>query len=128
MSIACNIPMKQMEGTAILHYKPGEEISEHFDFVDPNLPNYEQEIRDNGQRIITFLIYLNEEYEGGETAFTELDLSYKGQTGDGIYFVNALPDGSSDLRTKHAGRPTSSGEKWIVSQFIRNREVKYVLE
>ena len=127
MSAACGIPMVQMEGTAILNYKPGEEISDHFDFVDPAMPNYEQEIIDNGQRIITFLIYLNEEYDGGETVFTELDLSYKGSTGDGMYFVNALPDGSSDLRSKHAGRPTLSGEKWIVSQFIRNKTVKYIL-
>lgn len=128
MSEACGIPMVQMEGTAILNYKPGEEISDHYDFVNPGLPNYEQEIRDNGQRIITFLIYLNDDYEGGETAFPELGLSHKGRTGEGMFFVNALPDGSSDLRTKHAGRPPSSGEKWIVSQFIRNREVKYILD
>lgn len=128
MSAACNVPMVQMEGTAILNYKPGEEISEHYDFVNPGLTNYEQEIRDNGQRIITFLIYLNNEYEGGETVFTELDKSYRGDTGDGIYFVNALPDGTSDPRTRHAGRPTTQGEKWIVSQFIRNQEVKYILD
>ena len=128
MSAACGIPMVQMEGTALLNYQPGEEISDHFDFVDPGMPNYEQEIRDNGQRIITFLIYLNEDYEGGETVFPELNISYKGKTGDGIYFVNALPDGSPDRRTKHAGRPPVTGEKWIVSQFIRNREVKYILD
>ncbi|MDG2175080.1 MAG: 2OG-Fe(II) oxygenase [Gammaproteobacteria bacterium] len=127
MSAACGIPMVQMEGTAILNYQPGEEISAHYDFVNPELSNYEQEIRDKGQRIITFLIYLNEEYEGGETLFTTLDISYKGKTGDGIYFVNALSDGSSDVRTQHSGRPTTSGEKWIISQFIRNLEVKYVL-
>lgn len=127
MSAACGIPMVQMEGTAILNYQPGEEISDHFDFVDPDMPNYHQEIRDNGQRIITFLIYLNDDYEGGETVFTELDVSFKGKTGDGIFFVNALPDGEPDKRSKHAGRPPSSGEKWIISQFIRNREVKYVL-
>ena len=128
MSAASGIPMVQMEGTAILNYKPGEEISDHFDFVNPSLPNYDQEIRDNGQRVMTFLIYLNDDYEGGETVFTELDKQFKGNTGDGIYFVNALPDGSSDLRTKHAGRPTTRGEKWIISQFIRNREVKYILD
>ncbi len=128
MSAACGIPMTQMEGTAILNYKPGEEISDHFDFVNPSMPDYEQEIRDNGQRIITFLIYLNDDYEGGETVFPELDLSYKGNIGDGLFFVNALADGSSDLRSKHAGRPTQSGEKWIISQFIRNREVRYILD
>jgi prolyl 4-hydroxylase len=128
MSSACNVPMVQFEGTAILNYQPGEEISPHFDFVDPKMPNYDQEIATNGQRIITFLIYLNEAYEGGDTVFTELELSFKGKTGDGIFFVNSLPDGSSDRRTRHSGTPPTSGEKWILSQFIRSHEVKYILD
>ncbi|MDT8397266.1 MAG: 2OG-Fe(II) oxygenase [Pseudomonadales bacterium] len=126
MSAASKVPMVQMEATAILHYSPGQEISEHFDFVDPNIPNYRQEIAENGQRIITFLIYLNDDYTGGETVFPKLDISHKGQAGEGMYFVNALADGSSDLRTLHAGTPPLQGEKWIVSQFIRNRQVKYI--
>jgi len=128
MSAASGIPMQQMEGTAILNYQPGEEISPHYDFVDPKMANYEQEIATNGQRVMTFLIYLNDDYEGGDTVFTKLDLSFKGNTGDGMYFINSLPDGSSDARTKHSGTPPTSGQKWIVSQFIRNREVKYVLD
>jgi len=127
MSAACGISMQQFEGTAILNYKPGEQISDHFDFVDPKMTNYEQEIRDNGQRVITFLIYLNQDYTGGETVFPELGINHKGKTGEGMFFSNALPDGSSDTRTLHAGAPTTQGEKWIVSQFIRNREVKYIL-
>lgn len=128
MSAACGVPMIQMEATAILNYQPGEEISNHYDFVDPDLPNYAQEIADNGQRIITFLIYLNDGYEGGETAFPELGFEHKGAAGEGLYFVNALPDGSPDLRMLHAGKPPTTGEKWIVSQFIRNRPVKYILD
>ena len=127
MSAACAVPMEQMEATAILNYQPGEEISEHFDFVDPQMPNYAQEIADNGQRVITFLIYLNDDYEGGETDFPELGISHKGRAGEGLYFVNSLPDGAADIRTLHAGRPPSTNQKWIVSQFVRNRPVKYIM-
>ena len=127
MSAACGVPMVQMEGTAILNYQPGQEISDHYDFIDPDLPNYQQEITENGQRIITFLIYLNDDYHGGETVFPKLDISHKGRTGEGLFFVNALANGNSDLRTLHAGTPLQNGEKWIVSQFIRNRTVKYIL-
>jgi prolyl 4-hydroxylase len=127
MSRACGVPMNHMEGTAILNYQPGEESSNHFDFVDPGMTNYAQEIAENGQRIITFLIYLNADYEGGTTDFPLLGLSNKGKLGEGLYFVNALPDGTADKRTLHAGSPPVSGQKWIVSQFIRNRPVKYVL-
>ena len=128
MSAACGIPMIQMEATAILNYQKGEEISDHFDFVDPQMPNYEQEIAENGQRVITFLIYLNDDYTGGETAFPTLGIEHKGRAGEGLYFVNALPDGAPDLRALHAGKPPITGEKWIVSQFIRNRPVKYILD
>ncbi len=128
MSAACGVPMVQMEATAILNYQPGEQISNHYDFVDPDMPNYAREIADNGQRIITFLIYLNDSYSGGETAFPELGFEHKGTAGEGLYFVNALPDGAPDLRMLHAGKPPLTGEKWIVSQFIRNRPVKYIQE
>jgi hypothetical protein len=127
MSAACGVPMRQMEGTAILNYLPGQEISDHYDFIDPALPNYQQEIAENGQRIITFLIYLNDDYRDGETVFPKLNLRHKGRTGEGLFFVNALADGASDLRALHAGTPPAAGEKWVVSQFIRNREVKYIL-
>lgn len=127
MASACGVPKVQFEATAILHYKPGEQIRNHYDFVDTDLPDYDREIAENGQRIITFLIYLNDDYAGGETAFPKLDISHKGQAGEGFFFTNALPDGAPDHRVLHAGTPPLSSEKWIVSQFIRNRQVKYVI-
>jgi prolyl 4-hydroxylase len=123
MAAALGVPFRQFEPITVLHYAEGEEITEHFDFVDPNVPDYEQEIAQRGQRIATFLIYLNDDYGGGETAFPRVETSHKGRLAQGIYFINALPDGSADVRTLHAGRPPANGEKWIVSQFVRNRRV-----
>lgn len=120
MAAATGIPLRHLEGMTILHYNPGEEIRNHYDFVDPSLPDYDEEIRKNGQRIITFLVYLNDQYEGGSTDFPELGISHNGALGEGLFFTNALSDGSSDLRTLHAGRPPANGEKWVISQFIRN--------
>jgi hypothetical protein len=121
MSVACRQPMRNMEAPAVLHYEVGEEISDHYDFVDPKTPDYAQEIARNGQRVVTFLVYLNDDYEGGETGFPTLGFKHKGRRGEGLFFVNALPDMQPDLRMLHAGRPPLSGEKWIVSQFIRSR-------
>jgi hypothetical protein len=105
----------------VLHYAEGEQITNHFDFIDPKVPDYEQQIAEQGQRDVTFLIYLNDDYTGGETEFPRLGISHKGQRAQGLFFVNSLPDGSPDLRTLHAGRPPLQGEKWIVSQFVRDR-------
>jgi hypothetical protein len=121
MSAACRQPMRNMEAPAVLHYAAGEANIDHYDFVDPGIPDYAQEIARNGQRVVTFLVYLNDAYEGGETAFPRLGFSHKGQRGQGLFFVNALPDMQPDLRMLHSGQPPTSGEKWIVSQFIRSR-------
>jgi len=67
----------------------------------------------------TFLTYLNAGFEGGETAFPAAQLRYKGQAGDGVLFANLDPAGRPDRRTLHAGLPPTSGEKWILSQWIR---------
>ena len=123
MAAACGVPLENMEAPAVLHYDVGQEISNHFDFIDPKVPNYTEEIAKRGERIVTFLLYLNEFYEAGETEFPELGLKHKGTGGEGLFFVNALPGGGPDTRTVHAGRPPGSGEKWIVSQFIRDRRV-----
>jgi hypothetical protein len=124
MSVACRQPMRNMEAPAVLHYAVGEQNSDHYDFVDPQIPNYAQELARNGQRVVTFLVYLNDDYEGGETAFPQLGFSHKGKRGEGLFFVNALPDMQPDLRMVHSGQPTTRGEKWIVSQFIRSRATR----
>ena len=123
ISSASGLPLVNMEGSTVLHYDVGEQIDNHYDFVDPSIPDYEQDVRTRGERVMTFLVYLNDDYQGGETDFPKLDVTHKGQRGEGLYFINALPSGAPDLRSCHAGRPPTRGEKWILSQFIRNRRV-----
>jgi prolyl 4-hydroxylase len=118
---ASGLPLVNMEGATVLHYDVGEEIENHYDFVDPSIPDYEREIATRGERVVTFLVYLNDGYEGGETDFPRLGVTHKGRRGEGLLFSNALPNGEPDQRSWHAGRPPLHGEKWILSQFIRNR-------
>lgn len=122
MAVCLETPIRQFEASTVLHYDEGEEITAHYDFVDPNIPGYEQELAQRGDRIVTFLVYLNDDYEGGETAFPRLGIAHKGRRGEGLFFVNAF-NGKADERTLHEGKPPVRGEKWIVSQFVRNRAV-----
>jgi prolyl 4-hydroxylase len=123
MAACLQVPLRQFEAATVLHYDEGEEITEHYDFVDPQVPNYQQEIAQRGDRLVTFLIYLNEDYGAGQTAFPRLGIDHKGKRGGALFFVNARPDLGADTRTLHAGRAPVSGEKWIVSQFVRDRFV-----
>lgn len=112
-------PERAMEIPKVLHYSPGETFAKHFDYLDPNEPGYAAELAARGQRTHTFLIYLNDEFEGGETEFPLIGISHKGAKGDGILFANTDADGMPDDSTMHTGLPTTSGEKWIFSQWIR---------
>jgi len=120
---ACGLPIDNFDGPTALHYAVGEEIKDHYDYINPKTPNYEHEIKARGERLITFLVYLNDDYDGGETAFPVVDVSHKGSRGDGLMFVNALANGKPDGRSVHAGRPPTRGEKWLLSQFVREHAV-----
>ncbi len=110
----------RLEGSSILHYAPGEEFKPHYDFLDSARTGYAADVAKNGQRVATFLIYLNEEFEGGETAFPKLDWRFRGKKGDALLFWNLTESGEPDPMTYHAGMPTTSGEKWLFSQWLRS--------
>jgi prolyl 4-hydroxylase len=107
-----------MEPLSVLHYKVGEQFAEHFDFVPETLTG---DIARNGQRHATFLVYLNDDFDGGETDFPALDWRYRGRKGDALLFWNVLADGAPDRRTLHAGLAPTRGEKWLLSQWLRKR-------
>lgn len=124
MAHSMGLPMQLFEPTMLLHYAPGEQFRPHFDYLDPEKPGLAAEIEQGGQRIVTFLVYLNQEFDGGETAFPRLDFKFKGNTGDALAFANVDPSGAPDPRTLHAGLAPTSGEKWLLSQWIRNRTAR----
>lgn len=119
---AVKLPLAQFEPVNVLHYDPGQKFDRHYDFINPEVSHFADDLRQRGQRLATALIYLNDAYEGGETDFPDLGYSFKGDTGDLLVFFNVTPDGKPDKRTLHAGTPPTSGEKWILSQWIRDKE------
>jgi prolyl 4-hydroxylase len=112
---------KGWEPSSVLHYSIGQEFCPHHDYLDPNVPCYAAEIAKTGQRLATILIYLSEDFEGGETEFPILRYRFKGKTGDALLFHNVTETGAPDPRTLHAGLAPTRGEKWLFSQWIRAR-------
>lgn len=121
MAQACGLPLDHQEQTCILHYLPGQSYEDHFDFIDPDVPLFHDELASRGQRVVTVLIYLNAGYEQGETHFPLLDWRYKGAPGDALVFRNVTATGAADRSTLHAGRPPTRGEKWLLSKWVRSR-------
>jgi prolyl 4-hydroxylase len=73
------------------------------------------------QRLVTALVYLNEGYEGGETAFVKTGLKVKGRKGDALVFVNITADRRADPMAEHAGLPVIRGVKLLASLWMRER-------
>jgi prolyl 4-hydroxylase len=112
IAAATQMRVREMEPLQVLHYSVGQEFHRHYDTpADPNA-------RGIPHRLITLLLSLNEDYEGGETEFPITGGRWRGRKGIAIYFWNTMADGARDKRTLHAGLPVTRGEKWLMSQFI----------
>jgi prolyl 4-hydroxylase len=97
------------EPLQILRYLPGQQFRPHRDCVEPG----------GNQRMFTMLVYLNEDYTGGETEFLKTGFKVKGSTGDAILFRNVDSAGNPDPDSLHAGLPVTSGVKLLASRWIR---------
>jgi hypothetical protein len=110
-----------LEPIEVLHYEVGQTYKPHVDFFHAKLPTFSEEMRVKGQRIRTCLVYLNDDFEGGETEFPKLGIKFRGRAGEALVFDNVGANGIGDMNTVHAGLPPLRGEKWLLSQWIRSK-------
>ncbi len=111
------IPSTCQEPLQILHYRPGGEYKPHFDAFAADASTLSQ----GGNRQLTLILYLNEVEAGGETAFPELGLRFAPIAGGGVLFRNLNDQNQRHPLSLHAGLPVQRGEKWIATQWIRER-------
>lgn len=99
----------QGEPLSILRYRGGQQYRLHHDCIAGA----------RNQRTKTALVYLNDGYTGGETAFPDIGLRVRGGAGDVVIFDNCDEQGRPDLRMRHAGLPVTKGVKWLATRWIR---------
>jgi prolyl 4-hydroxylase len=108
------------ESLQILRYRKSEEYAPHHDWVIPRIAHPYQPTR-----FATLLIYLNDNYEGGETVFPRAinaqyhdGITITPQTGKAVLFYNILPDGNVDDLSQHGSQKVLSGEKFAANLWI----------
>lgn len=119
MASAVGEPHENGEFLSVLKYRPGEQYRPHFDSIPPG-PDFDR----CGQRTKTAILFLNDDFAGGETHFIGPDLKIRGRSGDLLVFSTLDAKGCIDPSSRHAGLPVTAGEKWIVTRWFRQK--KYV--
>lgn len=114
-----NIPIQLGEITQGQRYLVGQEFKDHYDFFGKGSMKGHGEKW--GNRTWTFMIYLNDDLEGGETHFSALGIKFKPKRGMAVYWQNMDENGVVNKYTKHAGRPVIEGKKYIITKWFREK-------
>ncbi|XP_049358363.1 probable prolyl 4-hydroxylase 9 [Solanum verrucosum] len=130
---ATMIPRTHGEAFNVLRYETGQSYHSHYDAFDPS-----QYGPQKSQRVASFLLYLSDVEEGGETMFPfesaqNMDANYdfrkciglkvKPRRGDGLLFYSLFPNGTIDPTSIHGSCAVIRGEKWVATKWIRDQEM-----
>ena len=107
------------EGIQAQRYDVGQQFKPHWDAFEPGSDAFRRFGGVRGNRTWTFMIYLNDDMEGGATRFTELDIAVRPRKGMALLWNNLNPDGTPNIATKHCGEPVTRGHKIIITKWFR---------
>lgn len=103
----CDRPAANCESLQVVRYERGGFYNPHHDAF-----------REKNPRMYTFLIALNDGYEGGATSFPRLKKEYRLKKGDVLLFDTLDNYGLRNSKALHGGKPVTSGEKWIANLWV----------
>lgn len=107
------------EALQVVRYRPGGFYRPHYDAC---IEAPEKCTRMNhpfrAQRYITVLVYLNDDFTGGETHFPKVPFTTRPRKGLAVLFYNCDADGVHLEDALHGGNPVQTGEKWICNKWI----------
>lgn len=119
ISLALNRPLEKGEPLQGQVYEPGQYFKAHTDYFEPH--SYSQFCQASGNREQTFMIYLNDVEEGGETTFPNLNLKLTPKKGLAVRWFN-MKDGQLDYTSLHEGTPVTRGIKYIITSWWREHK------
>lgn len=119
ISEAVGIPMLKGEPLQGQCYEPGQYFKAHTDYFEVSA--YNQFCLSSGNRQLTFMIYLNDVEEGGETLFPNLNLSVKPERGTAISWPN-MENGMPSYYSLHEGTEVKKGSKYVITSWWRENE------
>jgi hypothetical protein len=92
------------EGFNILRYQTGQEYKAHYDGGTA------------GARSISPILYLNDDYDGGELEFVNFDIKIKPESGMLVVFPASFP-------YAHIAHPVTNGTKYAIVTWLHDRPI-----
>ncbi|MCL4672748.1 MAG: 2OG-Fe(II) oxygenase, partial [Sphingomonadaceae bacterium] len=115
------VPAEIGESIQGQRYMPGQQFKPHNDWFYTSEKYWQMERKRGGQRSWTAMVFLNEVAKGGETHFVNVGIKIQPNPGVLLLWNNALPDGSPNEGTLHAGTPVEEGIKYVITKWYRTR-------
>ena len=103
--------IKSIESIQCLEYQENQEFKAHFD-----TQHFSEE---DSIRNYTLIIYLNQDFEGGETYFPTFNHKIVPERGKAVLFPLLNNHGKVDRLSLHAGLPVSRGRKFMCNVWGR---------
>jgi len=92
------------EGLQLIRYKPGGFYHAHKDNFGGELEN---------AREVTLLVYLNDDFKGGETSFPKLEWAFTPRAGHVLVFPS---------RYRHRAEPVIEGTKYVIAAWYQTED------
>ena len=133
-----NVNLSNCEDFQFAKYEPNQEYKGHYDVCDIDKCNSEHksecklDYENMGSyRYMTVIIYLNDDFNEGETYFNKLNTKIKPKTGKALVFFSCELDNDSLVNGKckrieesmHAGLKVKNGKKYILTKWVRIKEI-----
>lgn len=116
------IPQSHQEHLQVARYDPLGRFNDHYDACDHEDPAYCAKMNNNsGERKTTLLVYLNTDFEGGETEFPLVGFKSKPEVGKAILFWNVDANDKILHLAKHRGNQVLGGHKWIATKWSHSK-------
>eukprot|EP00656_Telonema_subtile_P019153 TRINITY_DN20433_c0_g1_i1.p1 TRINITY_DN20433_c0_g1~~TRINITY_DN20433_c0_g1_i1.p1 ORF type:complete len:283 (+),score=36.32 TRINITY_DN20433_c0_g1_i1:131-979(+) len=110
------------EDLQVIRYKPGQQYIKHWDGFHPSDPSCKDVLQDEGNRMVTALLYLSHVEEGGGTGFVNLRFEVSPCPGKLLVFHNCYVDTrATHTDSNHSGLPVVKGEKWACNLWFREQ-------
>ncbi|XP_057374183.1 prolyl 4-hydroxylase subunit alpha-1-like isoform X2 [Daphnia carinata] len=108
----------------VANYGIGGHYAPHHDYLMKGKADFElgqmpPQERAMGDRISTFMFYLNDVERGGSTAFPRAGVAVKPVRGGAAFWFNLKRSGKPDPLTLHGACPVLLGHKWVSNKWIR---------